>query len=138
MEEETNFVSIRDLILKTLKEARGAIDEEVCVQITDSLANISQQPFHYQIQSLVEVLDILQGYASFREILIRNVQPMTTGESSSKSALIRKLIEPIFPVESIGSLYYCPVDPTHYRRRINKIEEPPICPLHKVELVQEK
>ena len=138
MNNKKYIVAMRDLLLKTLDEPEISDYEEVCVRIRSSIEDISEQPLQNQIQSIVGALDILQGYASIREILIRNLQPMIKDNSLAGYALIRKIIEPIFPEASSAPLYICPEDPTHYRRRVKVLEEPLICPLHRVELQLEK
>ncbi len=135
MNNRSNALTISALIITILEEAKKSIDEETQLAIKKTLTNIDEESPEIQRNSIREVVEKLSKYPIVRSRLISKLQSLATNYPETEAYQIRSFIRQIPYEEPSGLLYVCPVDPEHYRRRLDAPLEHPYCPLHGVMLV---
>lgn len=123
-----------EAIRKLKPELRDLLEEEQAIHLNRSLGQHlrwARSPKHRD-RSITRALDRIGSYSPARQRLGQIV-----GEIGGKQAVARLFSslpgEP-FPLAP-GTLMVCPVDPTHYRRRIQYAGQDFHCPEHDVPLV---
>ena len=134
MHESVDPMAIAAAILLALQGVKSSVDQQAQASTRAALADLATEPPDRQIQSIERALSILGDYPSAREAILNSLLAMASDSQSAQGALVRSLASPLYSRKTHGLLYVCPVDPTHYRRRVADLADYPSCPLHEVHL----
>ena len=134
MKDET----LNDAILRAAKTIRGEqeVDESLRDELDALLAEVGETPEERR-RAANRVLQLLirrpEAWKRLREAM-----PAEMLESAEKRA---RFFEPLPGGEGgvpAGTLMVCPVDPSHYRKRLQQKGQVLSCPQHRVRLVPQR
>lgn len=133
-EIEENLV-IGAMIIVAIEEAKSSTAEILRNNVKPILSKLIDKPPEEQLCLIKRALYILKDHTPICEAIVYNLQSLSGFSHSAESEKVRGLLESFAFEEKQKHLYVCPVDPSHYRKRVSNLNEHLRCPLHDVELV---
>lgn len=135
MKEIEENLAIGAMIIVALEEAKIYTDEILRNKVRSVLSRLIDEPPEEQFRIIKRALFILKDHTPICEAIVYNLQSLSGFSHSAESEKVRGLLESFAFEEKQKDLYVCPVDPSHYRKRVSNLFEHLSCPLHDVELV---
>lgn len=138
MEISQLFLSIGAQIILDLESGKSSIDEDTHAKILGLLSDLLNKSPEEQLCLLINALNILSENSFLRTKNLNRFGVPKSGFQSENLERLRDLLIESPHNRRQKQLFVCPIDPTHYRKRVVSASTALRCPLHDIDLVRDE
>lgn len=134
MYDTSNLDTLLACIQKTLLEVQIFIEDSQIINLQRDLEEAKESDIDQQRMIVVRTLDLMMQNQETETRFLHNLKTSGVDIRHLRDPILRKAFSEYHGFAPY-QLFICPIDPTHYRKRLKPSTMEKKCPLHRVELV---